>query len=307
MSVNKKYHPLLKFDGGKMLRPTLVLLSARALGGNKRNTLYSGAAVEILHNYTLIIDDIMDKGEIRRGKPTVWKEFGSTTAECIAMFYGSSIFQAGTRSPHPVLISQLLAKTLKRLVEGQIEDMLLERGGREGESYAENSRIKEIKESLCLSMIEKKTTSLLEACCEIGALCAKASPAKIKALKEYGYYLGLAFQIKDDLLDIFGDEKKFGKDVIERKGGNFVLALAYKQANNKEKKEIDKIMSKKRILKKDIKRVVEIVESTGSKEKTEKMADNYVLKAQKSLEKVPQNKWSRAMADLAEFVVNREK
>ncbi len=314
LSVDKKFSEIVKYQlsaGGKRLRPALLLSACYLLNGKTKYAIYPAAGIEILHNYTLIIDDIIDNSYLRRGKPTLWKKLGKSTAECVAMIYASSIFQATQRSKNPILISEMFARGLKLVTEGEILDILYDRKEKENEPYIQENRFKEISLKDYLEMIMKKTAILFQLSCEIGGISANGSKEEVNALGGYGLNLGMAFQIQDDILDIFGDEKKLGKqigkDIVEGKGGNIVILLAIEKLKNKDKKELLDILSNKKILKRDIKRAIELIEKTNSKEMAEKMGEEYIKESKSFLEPLPKNEWYELMNLLANFVIKRYK
>lgn len=310
--VDLKFQEIVRYQistGGKRLRPALAIMSCLLLGGKVRDVLKPAAGLEILHNYTLIVDDIIDRSILRRNQPTVWAKYGKSIAECIAIDYGVAIFQTAKRSPSPIEISEIFAKTIKKVVEGEIIDILFERTGRKEEPYVVKNRPKTIIQKQYIDMIGKKTAPLFEACCETGGICAGGSKKEIRALKNYGFNLGLAFQIKDDILDMFGEEKKFGKkigqDIEERKGGNIILLFAQEELKTKEKQIIESIMQKKKALRRDVKTVMALIQKTNGLAKSIKLGQKFIKKAKQSLESLPQNKWNKALSSLAGFVINR--
>ena len=272
--VGKKFQDVVKYQintGGKRIRLALAMASAKLFGGETRDILYPAAGLEILHNYSLIIDDIIDNSVLRRGKPTVWAKFGRSIAQCIGIDFGAAIFQAANRSRYSVRISEIFAKTLKVLVEGEISDILFEQSGRKDEPYVIKNRYRNVSEKKYLGMVSKKTASLFQSCCEIGAISAGAKEKQIKALKNYGFNLGVAFQIKDDILDIFGERQKFGKkigkDIQEGKMGNAIICFAYQEFSQKEKKEISQIIRKNVVSDRDIRRAIILIKKTKAKKK----------------------------------------
>lgn len=312
--VDKKTQKLLNYQietGGKRLRPALTIAACLVCGGKMDDALYPAAGLEILHNYTLIIDDIIDNSIIRRSQPTTWAKFGKSIAECIAVCYSATIFQTANQSKNPTVISELFTKTMKIVAEGEILDILFEQSGRDDEKYIISNRYKKITEQDYLKMISKKTSALVEACCEIGGICSGAKKEQITALKNYGFNSGIAFQIQDDILDIFGEEKifgkKIGKDIEERKLGNIVVLLALKELSSTEKKNTLNIFRKKEITNKDIQEVIKVINKTKAKEKAYLLGEKYTQKARESLKLLPQNKWNDILSDIINFALERKK
>jgi isopentenyl-diphosphate delta-isomerase type 1 len=311
--VDKKFQQIVKYPvstGGKRLRPALAIMSCLMLGGKLKDILYPAAGLEILHNYTLIADDIIDNSNLRRGKPTCWFKFGDSIAQCIEIAYGAAIFQAAVKSKKPVLISELFAKAIKSVADGEILDILFERGGREKERYVVKNRYRRIKERDYFEMISKKTAFLLQTSCQVGGIVAGAKEKELEALRKYGFNLGLVFQITDDILDIFGKEKEFkkkiGKDIEERKEGNIVILLALKELSPVDKKKFLKIMRKDKIDKKDIKEAMELIKKTNSQEKAHQLGKQFSQKAQNALKPLPKNKWNNILRGLADFILERK-
>ncbi len=312
-SVHKKFHNIVKYQieaGGKRLRPALALLTCRMMGGRIKNCLYPAAALEILHNYTLILDDIIDHGKLRRGKPTVWKKFGRSAAENISMAYAASIFDLPKYQKSRMEIDKILAKTLKAVTNGQIFDVLFEQGGRGEESYVVKNRYSRVNQRDYFLMVNQKTASLISACLEIGGVCAGAKEKEIKILRSSGRNIGAAFQIQDDILEIFGEEKKFGKkigkDIMERKLGNIVILLAADEVNSKDKSKFIKILRKKRIEGGDLKEAIKLINKTNAQKRAKKLEMNYINKAKKHLALLPQNQWNKILNELVDFLAARK-
>ncbi len=291
------------------MRPALTIISSLLVGGKLKDVIYPAAGLEILHNYSLIIDDIIDNSSLRRGKPTVWFKFGKSIAECIGICYSATLFQVVQHSKNPVKISEIIAKTSKNLVEGEILDILFEQAGRKKEPYVVKNRYLKISEKDYFEMAGKKTAGLFRACFEVGGICANAKEKEIEALKNYGFNLGIAFQIQDDILDIFGQEKilgkKIGGDIIERKGGNIVILLTFKASPDK-KGKILKILRKKAINDKDIKEVLKLINQTDARQKAVELAKSFVEKAKENLNSLPKNKWNNLLREISHFVIKRE-
>jgi len=312
--IDKKFHKLIDYQvltGGKRLRPALTIISSKLFGGKIKNVLYPAAGLEILHNCTLIVDDIIDHSKLRRKKPTTWFKFGKSIAECMGLDYLAAAFEGANRSKKSAVISEIFAETLKTITNGEILDILFEQRGREEELYIVKNRYHKITKQKYYEMVGRKTASLAQNCCEVGGICAGASNKQLEALKDYGFNLGIAFQVRDDILDIFGEEKKFGKkigkDIEERKLGNIVILFALSELSKLEKEKILKIIRKKEIKNKDIKEAIKLIKKTNSCQETCHLAESFVKKAKESLKLLPNNKWNKILENLADFVIQREK
>jgi len=312
--IDKKFYKLIDyqaFTGGKRFRPALTIISFKLLAGKIKDVLYPASGLEILHNSTLIVDDIIDHSQLRRNKPSVWFKFGQSVAECMGVDYLAAAFEGASHSKKSALVSEIFAQTLKTVINGEILDILFEQQGRQEEPYVVKNRYHKITKQKYYEMIGKKTASLAQGCCEVGAICAGASKKQLKALKNYGFNLGMAFQIRDDILDIFGNEKKFGKkigkDIEERKLGNIVILSALAELSKSDKEKVLKIIRKKEVKNKDIKEAIKLIKKTQAGEKACGLAEEFSAKAKKQLKLLPQNKWNKTLEVLADFVVQREK
>jgi geranylgeranyl diphosphate synthase type II len=231
-------------SGGKRLRPLLVLFSAQAVSGRFGNAYNAAAAVELLHNFTLVHDDIMDNADKRRGKPTLHKKYDTSTAILVGDALLSVAYEYLLKDCNGNTNAVLSAFTrgLLEVCNGQSMDKDFE------------TQIN-VSISGYLQMIKKKTASLSETCCKIGALLGGGSQQQVKALSNFGKNLGIAFQIQDDLLDITGDEKELGKviggDLMEGKK-TYLFVKAMHKAEKNDKKLLIKLAKKKGIKKVEI-------------------------------------------------------
>jgi len=211
------YEPMLYVmsGGGKRIRPLLLMLVCESVGGNPMQSLDAGVAVEILHNFTLVHDDIMDNAETRRGKETIHKKWNVNNAilvgdELIALSYKSLLRTESTQIKE---IAEAFTEGVIEVCEGQALDKDFE--------TSEDVTIEDVTIEDYITMIRKKTAELLKASAFIGALIADSSDEVIESLKNYSLNIGLAFQINDDLLDVIADESEFGKkiggDILEKK------------------------------------------------------------------------------------------
>ncbi|MFI7244041.1 polyprenyl synthetase family protein [Streptomyces qinglanensis] len=189
-------------DAGKAVRPALALLSAEAVGASPETALPGAVAVELVHNFSLVHDDLMDGDEERRHKRTVWKLWGSSSAiltgDALLTLAQEVLLDAGT--PAAASAARLLARTTRHLIRGQVQDLSFER-----RPYVTVDE--------CLDMAADKTGALLSASSAIGAVLAGAPAATVDALARYGDEMGRAFQLTDDVLGIWGDPAVTGKPV----------------------------------------------------------------------------------------------
>ena len=286
-------------NGGKRLRPYMVIRSCQILGGKSSTAMISAGAVEMVHNFTLVHDDIMDNDEMRHGVPTVHKKFGMPIAILAGDVLFSKAFQIISESKlspnaNTHLISRL-AKACVDVCEGQLLDIKM----------ADEKRIPTEKEYI--TMIGKKTAALFDVSCAMGAICATNKPKDISNLSTFGRNLGIAFQITDDLIGVMGDpkvtKKPVGNDLREGKKSLPIL-MAIKLAKGNEKKIILKAFGNSKISKKDLNMAVEVIRSLGIEEKVRNQALKYAEKSEKSLTKYKGTAKVELVA-LLDFVVKR--
>jgi geranylgeranyl diphosphate synthase, type I len=299
-------------SGGKRIRPALVILTGRMLGAKLPDLLGPAASVEILHNSTLIIDDIIDHSETRRDQPTQWKKHGHSMAECTSLVYTSAAFRGLARSPYVGELAGVYDDALKRVVDGEIKDILFERTGREDEEYVVANRYNIITIDDYLTMIEQKTAVLIEASCKIGAICAGSDKKTVETIGQYGHNIGMAFQIRDDILDIFGDQKEFGKqigkDIIEKKMGNVVMLLASEQISADDRQYVDSVLgSLEPVSSEQVAKITDIIRTTDAMQSASTMAEDYTAKAVEALGLMPDNQFRQTLQDIAEYLAKREK
>lgn len=265
-------------NGGKRLRPLLVLLSAKAVGAKFSQAYNAAIAVELLHNFTLVHDDIMDNADKRRGKSTLHKKYDVNTAiiagdSLLSIAYEYLLKDCNGNAKN-ILAS--FTKGLIEVCEGQSLDKEFE--------TRNNVSMNEY-----LEMIRKKTAAMAEMCCAIGAQIGKGTKAEINALQTYGRDIGIAFQIQDDLLDITADESKFGKvvggDLIEGKK-TFLFIKAFERARGDDKKALFEMILNKGIKKHQVEQYKGIYSRLGILEEAKKSIYHYSDVALNSLKKL---------------------
>ena len=286
-------------NGGKRLRPYMVIRSCQILGGKSSTAMIAASAVEMVHNFTLVHDDIMDNDEMRHGVPTVHKKFGMPIAILAGDVLFSKAFQIISESKlspnaNTHLISRL-AKACVDVCEGQLLDIKM----------ADEKRIPT--EAEYIAMIGKKTAALFDVSCAMGAICATNKPKDISNLSDFGRNLGIAFQITDDLIGVMGDpkvtKKPVGNDLREGKKSLPIL-MAIKLAKGNERKIILKAFGNSKISKKDLNKAVEVIRSLGIEQKVRNQALKYAEKSEKSLIKYKGTAKIELTA-LLDFVVKR--
>lgn len=286
-------------NGGKRLRPYMVIKSCQILGGKSSTAMIAASAVEMVHNFTLVHDDIMDNDEMRHGVPTVHKKFGMPIAILAGDVLFSKAFQIISESKlspnaNTHLISRL-AKACVDVCEGQLLDIKM----------ADEKRIPT--EAEYITMIGKKTAALFDVSCAMGAICATNKPKDISNLSDFGRNLGIAFQITDDLIGVMGDpkvtKKPVGNDLREGKKSLPIL-MAIKLAKGNEREIILKAFGNSKISKKDLNKAVEVIRSLGIEEKVRNQALKYAEKSEKSLIKYKGTAKIELTA-LLDFVVKR--
>jgi geranylgeranyl diphosphate synthase, type I len=287
--------------GGKRLRPYIVMKSCELVGGNARQAIPAAAAIEMVHNFTLIHDDIMDNDEMRHGVPTVHMKFGIP----IGILAGDLLFSKAfdiisLQSPHtPKEVSLALISTLanacRNVCEGQTLDI----------NMAVSKSIPTKREYI--KMIEKKTSSLFMASCAMGAIAANTTERDVRKLSIFGKNLGIAFQIVDDLIGVIGDpkitKKPVGNDIREGKKSLPIL-LAIKMADKQEKKTIFNAFGNPLVSKDKVEKAVETMTSLGIEKIIRQQATYHSNTAKKSISGYD-NPARKELLSLLDFVIKR--
>jgi len=289
----------LIIHGGKRLRPYMVIRSCQILGGKSSNAMLAASAVEMVHNFTLVHDDIMDNDDMRHGVPTVHKKFGMPVAILAGDVLFSKAFHIITESKLSAIATIKLVSRLSKacvdVCEGQLLDVKM----------AEEKKIPTQAEYI--TMISKKTAALFDVACAMGAICATNKSNDISNLSTFGKNLGIAFQITDDLIGVMGDprvtKKPVGNDLREGKKSLPIL-MAIKSAKGKNKKTILKAFGNSKATRNDLNKAVGIIRSLGIEENVRKQALKYAEKAEKSLAKYSGSA-KIELITLLDFVVKR--
>jgi geranylgeranyl diphosphate synthase type I len=287
------------FKGGKQLRSTMCMLACEAITGDYRKALPGAAAVELVHNFSLIHDDIEDGDEKRRHRDTVWKIWGVpqaiNTGDAMDVVSYMAIMDLKLDGAAMVDVLRVFNDTIMQLCEGQYLDMDFQT--REAVTVDEY-----------IQMITGKTAALIEASTAIGAMAAGADPGTVRHFRSFGHKIGVAFQIQDDLLGIWGDPAKTGKsarnDIRNKKK---TLPVLYAMQHSPERDALKRLYAKKKFTEADIDRVFDILTRAKAYEYTSQKAKQYKDEALAELDGLCPG--SRAMEDLrtiGRFLVDRD-
>jgi geranylgeranyl diphosphate synthase, type I len=280
--------------GGKRLRPSMLLLAGQAAGGDAEALAPAAVSIELIHNFTLIHDDIMDNANVRRGRPAVHKIWGQSGAILAGDTLYSKAFQVlSMTKARPDLIlgaMNMLSKTCTAICEGQWLDMEFEAKER-------------VSEAEYMEMIEKKTGVLYGASAGIGALLAGATPQVVAALDEFGRLTGMGFQLQDDVIDLITPEnvsgKRQGGDLIEAKKTLIMIhAFAHDVAVP--------VFGKKDATAEQISEAISLLEKSGSIEYARARAEEMVDKGKRALQVLPDSKAKAMLLELADYMVRRQ-
>lgn len=296
--------------GGKRIRPAMTILCCEAVGGDVEAAIPAAAGIELIHNYTLIFDDIIDRSEFRRGHPTVRTVFGDVMAFLAGMHYREAIFEAAGQSVKSRRIERLLSETIRMIIEGERLDVLFEQAGRDS-AYINKMRFQHISESDYQRMIEAKTAVLFEAACKAGGLVGGGKPLQVEALSKYGWNCGSAFQILDDILDITGERdefgKRIGKDIVEHKLGNIVILYSLEELSEKERNKLLSILRSSQVSVSSVDRATKMMLSTNSVQRAHEKSEKLVAEAKFCLDSVELSSEAKdVLLSLADFIVKRK-
>ncbi|MEI8005482.1 MAG: polyprenyl synthetase family protein [Bacteroidota bacterium] len=286
--------------GGKRLRPLLTLMSCDMFGGNINEALAPAMGLELFHNFTLLHDDIMDQAPLRRGKETVFKKWNTNSA----ILSGDTLFVMAyelVTKTTPALLPQVLElfnDTARKVCEGQQYDMDYEYRG-------------DVSIADYILMIRLKTAVLISCSLKLGAIIAKASDREADLIYAFGENLGLAFQLQDDYLDVFGDEDKFGKEIgndIVTNKKTYLYLKAFERAGGSSLEFLSKHFNEKSIpVKEKVKTITGIYRELQIDSVTRALIDEYFAKALSIIEQIniPANK-KQTLLEIAGQMVNRE-
>jgi geranylgeranyl diphosphate synthase type I len=290
--------------GGKRLRPFLVLKSCKLVGGREEDSIPTAAALELLHTFTLIHDDIMDEDEKRRGVPTVHNQWGIPIAIVAGDLLFAKVYEAITKFTDPKRVTrkrilQVLMEVSEATVticEGQTRDMMFENK-------------EAVSEDEYFEMIQGKTAALFETSARCGGILGGANKKQVECLGEYGRYAGIAFQVIDDVLALTADEKVLkkpvGNDVREGKR-TLIVVCALEKASKNQRKRILETLGNKSASPERIRETIELIDSLGSIDYAKEVADKYIERAKKALASFPVTEDREDLIRLSDLIFARK-
>jgi len=286
--------------GGKRLRPILATIVCEAVGGKAESAIPFGTALEIVHNFTLVHDDVMDEDDTRRGIKTVHAQYGVPEA----ILAGDALFarafeivsDTDAEAEDVVKLVEIMAKAVRLLAEGQQMDMDFEDA-------------KKITSDDYLKMIERKTAVLYSAAAQGGVIIGGGTEAQEEALFEYGRLIGLGFQIWDDVLDLRSDQETFGKPVLNdiRNGKKTLIVVnGLEDMNALERKQFMKVLGNKKATQNQLKMARDLLEDVGAVDHAVMVASGLVAKAKDRLSVLKESKHKEALKACADYMVTRK-
>ena len=281
-------------SGGKRVRPGLTIISGKLVEAPLERLIPVATVMEYMHTATLLHDDIVDGAKLRRGRLSANEVFGNDVAVLVGDYmFAKAIYILAVYGGDEVL--KVAAQTVQDMAEGEL--LQLEKIGDIN-----------LTEEEYFDIIYRKTASLLSTCCEVGGILGGAREEKRKALKDYGKFIGYAFQLVDDAFDYISDEKTIGKpagnDIREGKV-TYPLLSALKKATESEKERISQVLSTVEPTTEQIESVRQFAFEKGGVEETIKLAREYVEQAKEVLNVFPESPLRKALFEIADFIVER--
>jgi heptaprenyl diphosphate synthase len=278
--------------GGKRIRPVFVLLAAKFGDYDIERVKHVAVALELIHMASLVHDDVIDDAELRRGRQTIKAKWSNR----FAMYAGDYMFARSleriTRLENP-LAHQVLANTIVEVCRGEIEQI------KDKYRFDQNLRC-------YLRRIKRKTALLIAASCQLGAIAANAPKEVAERLYLFGYYVGMSFQITDDILDFTGTEAQLGKpagsDLLQ---GNVTLPVLFAMENERLKTKIATVVHPE-TTPDEMKEIIALIKQTDAIKKSYELSDRYLQKALRVLETLPNNKARSTLYDIAKYIGKRD-
>jgi len=285
----------LQAGGGKRLRPILLLLSSKLVGGVTDGSIHMAAVVEMIHTATLVHDDVIDIAETRRGRPSSNSVWGNHTCVLAGDWLYMQAFQMALRERNFHVLDLLIALT-QMMVEGEL--LQLERIGRIGVSEADY-----------MELVDRKTASLFSACARLGAVMGGADEVTENRMGEFSWNLGIAFQLIDDILDFTAHEKVLGKPVgSDLREGKVTLPLIYalENATPDERQQVAAVLEDASYNRVPLAKILCLVERYRGFDRVRERAQSFTDKARAIIMEFPESRYQRALAALTDLVTDRD-
>jgi octaprenyl-diphosphate synthase len=285
----------LQSSGGKRLRPSLLLLSAKLAGRAGPTAIQMGAVVEMIHAATLVHDDVIDAAQTRRGRPSTNIKWGNHTCVLAGDWLYMQAFQLALRERNFQILDLLIGLT-QMMVEGEL--LQLEHIGRIDMSEAD-----------CMELVDRKTACLFSVCARLGALSGGAGVSVQEPLGEYAWNLGMAFQLVDDVLDFTSREKTLGKPVGgDLREGKVTLPLVYalECATPEERRLVEAILAQRNYDEPPFPRILGLLEKYRGIERVRERAQAFTDKARRIISEFPDSPYQRALLAVTELVTERD-
>jgi octaprenyl-diphosphate synthase len=287
----------LRESGGKRVRPALTILSNYAVGGDgsRYNCIRMATVMEFLHTATLVHDDIIDKADRRRNRPTVNALYGNETAVLMGDWLYMSAFETSL-AERSLPILDILTLVTRKMTEGELLQLTT------------LSRT-DISEQQYLDIVQRKTAHLFSACCEVGGILGNANEFEQKALADYGFNLGMAFQLTDDLLDFTSSDDTLGKGVgVDLLGGKVTLPLIYLMASDAAARNlVDTVLNNGNYEQVARPQLLEALECVGALDRARERADEYAEAARLAIGNLPASEYSQALEAIPTYVLDRDR
>lgn len=277
--------------GGKRIRPVFVLLGGKFGHYDIHIIKNVAVALELIHMASLVHDDVIDDADLRRGKPTIKNMWDNR----FAMYSGDYIFAKSIELMTIIqdpLAHQILSKTIVELSIGEIEQIK--------DKYRFDQSLRDY-----LLRIKRKTALLIATSCQLGAIATGVEKETHQKLFRFGYYVGMSFQITDDILDFTGTEKELGKpaggDLLQ---GNITLPVLFAMEDERIRAEIVKVHEKMKTA--EINKLIDLIKGSDAIEKSIQISDRYLQKALDVLEELPNNRAKKTLRDIAHYIGKRK-
>jgi len=287
----------LRASGGKRVRPALTILANYAVGGDgsRYNSIRMATVMEFLHTATLVHDDIIDKADTRRKRPTVNALYGNETAVLMGDWLYMSAFETSL-AERSLPILDILTSVTRKMTEGEILQLTLLGNA-------------EVSEAQYFDVLKRKTAYLFSASCEIGAILGGASEKQQVALRDYGLCLGTAFQLIDDLLDFTSSEEALGKaSGADLLGGKVTLPLIYLRETEPAARELVQTVLREgkysSVRQEDL---LDAIVRSGTLERARARANEYAEEARRALDALPDSEYSDSLKALPTYILDRDR